>query len=447
MPSYRFMRGRGVFTAEEQEWIEDWFCALIPYMSFPLQRANFGRYAGLAETLKDTRRAGAADDLLAPAPHPFASPRLGGNDSFAYDRIDWKHQMIMAEALKPDALRGDQFRQVSEAYFSLWTPTGIQPGYGDDTGSSLWDPILPEWMAAHALQNGQYKAIAIRALQFALDHDQLRELGAQPALFTLWSHADDRIEPTAPTLPSRIVPLGGERDKLILRRGWQPDDLYLLCDLWGGSGHNHDDQGAVNWLIWLGKVWMADTNYGVRASANHNLLWIEGTAAGSRVRRATLSAADDGPLTISTAALVSDDYGIAGTRWTRQIAHATRNGQGPETDRLTITDTLTTDTALAAPVRLLWHVRGKPTAISATAWRFEQEDVALTLTVTGGQVDVKAYEEPKQLDVGTGCPPEAYQLCWGAPYSRVTVTPEKHALQPGESVRFVTEITITQRPP
>jgi hypothetical protein len=439
MASYRFMREKEVLTAQEQQWVEDWVRGLLPELSFSMQRANYSRYAAVAAVLHDTRHDGAADALLASAPVPFATTVLGGNDSFAYDRVDWKHNLLLAEHTSPATLTERPFREVSRAYFTMWTPTGIHPGTGDDTGSSFWDPILPEWIAAHVLSNGTYKAIAIRAMQFALDHDQLRELGAQPACFSLWSHANDALLPAAPELPSAVIPTPERPEKLVLRRGWGPTDLYLLCDLWGGPGHNHDDLGAVNWLVWGGKVWMADTNYAVRASANHNLLLLDGAPAVGRAT-ASLETTTSGKTTTETGTITMREYGRPGQVWVRQLS---RVSAGDATaDRLTVTDTLTASATTPVGATLHWHLRGIPERLSATTWRFTQEGVTLTVACTGGTVAVDPFEEPTQLHIGTGCPPDAYRLCWGPPYSRLTVTPAM-PVPAGGTLTLTTAFTLT----
>src|SRR5581483_2534857 len=174
LPSFQYLRDQGVFDLVQRQSVEAWVARMLTDTQFSPQHARIGRLAMGAVALRGTRYQSLIESQLRDVGEPFPAIALGGNDAFAYDRIDWKHQMLWAEAMAPQALTREPFAHVSRAYFSLWTPTGIQPGYGDDTGSSFWDAIVPEWMAAHHQRDGQYKAIAIRALQFALDHDQLR---------------------------------------------------------------------------------------------------------------------------------------------------------------------------------------------------------------------------------------------------------------------------------
>src|SRR5581483_2311524 len=119
-----------------------------------------------------------------------------------------------------------------------------------------------------------------------------------------------------------------------------------------------------------------------------------------------------------------------GARWRRQVEHGIPRGDAPASASahwFRITDSLASEGSPSLPAKILWHIRGDAKRVSATEWRFTQEGVNLDMRVSGATVAVERYEEPAQLNVGTGCPPEAYQLCWGQPFWQVVLVPEAHA--------------------
>jgi hypothetical protein len=240
------------------------------------------------------------------------------------------------------------------------------------------------------------------------------------------------------------VPFLQPPDKLVIRGGWAPDDPYLLFDLWGGTGHNHADQGGLGWFIWMGQVWMADSNYDVRETTRHNTLCVEGREAVKRVSELLPeTTATNATGIVHRTGFVSDEYGTPGQRWTRQVEHTAPPRGGAAGHGFRITDSIEAELPSPPPARILWHIRGVPKLVTDREWHFTQGNAVLEVKVAGGTVALQPYEEPKQLQIGTGCPPDTYRLCWGEPYSVLTIIPDKGADEEVGARHVMTEFRIS----
>ena len=285
----------------------------------------------------------------------------------------------------------------------------MQPCYGNQTGASLWDANTPEWLAAHALKDGRLKWIAIKILQYALQNNQLREQGAQPALFQLWMSADDSLKPVKPEIGSVALRFpDGNGDKLVFRSGWEDDDAYLLFDLVAMRGHGHVDQNNVALLLRRGKPWLVDTNYGISSLQEHNVLAIDTLKrAGRRAGVSRVSCFRDfGSLAIG-GAIASNYLSTSGFDWERVVFF---KNDGP----IVIVDGALAKQAGEHYLRLLWHIKGKLSHRQAKAFSFKQGEESLHL-LCSTDTTASQWTMRRMDNVGSGCPPESYELYWGQP--------------------------------
>ncbi|MBC8457915.1 MAG: hypothetical protein H8D67_07965 [Deltaproteobacteria bacterium] len=371
MTSYLWLREQGIFTEDEQKRIEAWMLKLKDAMQFPLQEANWGRLPQLAKALElhFPDEAKAIWKSIPKEGVSFDTRHRWENDAFAYDRIWLKHAYYYARTVRPELIGGANHRKAADWFLAQWTPNGMQPCYGDQTGASLWDANTPEWLAAHALKDGRLKWLAIKILQSALQNNQLREQGAQPALFQLWMNADDSLKPVKPEIGSVALRFpDGSGDKLVFRSGWEDDDAYLLLDLVGTRGHGHVDQNNAAFLLWRGKPWLIDSNYGIASTQEHNVLAID------TLQRAGISQVsvfrDFGPLAIGGA--IASNYLSSGFDWERVVLF--KNG-GP----IVIVDRVLAKESGKHDLSLLWHIKGELFHQEARAFSFKQGEESLHL--------------------------------------------------------------------
>src|SRR3989338_3208938 len=78
-----------------------------------------------------------------------------------------------------------------------------------------------------------------------------------------------------PNYPQELLPDPPDPqipDKLVLRSGWHPDDMYALVELSSpfAWGHGHDDTGSINLLTSNGSVLLSDTPYLIKDHKFHN---------------------------------------------------------------------------------------------------------------------------------------------------------------------------------
>jgi len=102
-----------------------------------------------------------------------------------------------------------------------------------------------------------------------------------------------RIAPGAPAWGSVLLPDGGFG---VLRSGWRPDDFYTLVKFGPhGGGHGHYDKASL-YLQAFGRPWLIDPGYGLKATAKHNTVTVDGSdqpaATGRLMKWATGAALD-----------------------------------------------------------------------------------------------------------------------------------------------------------
>ena len=102
-----------------------------------------------------------------------------------------------------------------------------------------------------------------------------------------------RMAPRAPSWGSVLLPDGGFG---VLRSGWRPDDFYALVKFGPhGGGHGHYDKASL-YLQAFGRPWLIDPGYGLKATAKHNTVTVDGAdqpaATGRLVKWATGASLD-----------------------------------------------------------------------------------------------------------------------------------------------------------
>ncbi len=82
-----------------------------------------------------------------------------------------------------------------------------------------------------------------------------------------------RFAPRPPAWGSVLLPDGGFG---VLRSGWRPDDFYALLKFGPhGGGHGHYDKASL-YVHAFGRPWLIDPGYGLRATAKHNTVTVDG---------------------------------------------------------------------------------------------------------------------------------------------------------------------------
>lgn len=85
--------------------------------------------------------------------------------------------------------------------------------------------------------------------------------------------APPRFAVRPPAWGSVLLPDGGFG---VLRSGWRPDDFYALLKYGPhGGGHGHFDKASL-YVQAFGRPWLIDPGYGLKATAKHNTVTIDG---------------------------------------------------------------------------------------------------------------------------------------------------------------------------
>ena len=189
-------------------------------------------------------------------------------------------------------------------YRDYLTPLGAPPHYGDGGAWCvepwIWCPLFER--AATVYRDGTLKWAAHRAWQYGMEHYE-RFLawhwlggGYAESFAMAYMYADDSIEPVAPPAASKVLHrraiqqvFGFERqmghyfqlkpedvpDKLVLRSGWDPADLYALVGLFPNSGHGDFESPAIQTMTGGGAVLLRSADYSERKAETLNSLAIE----------------------------------------------------------------------------------------------------------------------------------------------------------------------------
>jgi hypothetical protein len=123
-----------------------------------------------------------------------------------------------------------------------------------------WRPWEPCWglyaaifeKAAAVYQDGRFKFIAERligAWESELATDVLQHPHDLMGLSFACRWCDDTVPTQIPAAsPAIITRNSGAPERLVLRSGWDEDDLFAIISLSGGEGHAHNDPLAINGL-------------------------------------------------------------------------------------------------------------------------------------------------------------------------------------------------------
>lgn len=196
-----------------------------------------------------------------------------------------------------------------ERYLQHLSPLGVMSQYGDSGWAQSWGfwAAVFEKAASH-YSDGRFKWAARRILDYAFQQKfwknarNAEKKGDLPlatrhaidaavlletyglVLAALWSDdgVNERIPRTLSTVTHRWLPtqespfVTGERaeEKLVLRSGWDEQDMFLMVALLKRMWHHQYDAGAVLMLTCSGSVLLHDTGYFWHEPRFHNGLLV-----------------------------------------------------------------------------------------------------------------------------------------------------------------------------
>lgn len=192
------------------------------------------------------------------------------------------------------------FIKLAERYMAQATPLGPMPNYGSTVGLSeepgKWIWLFENWATVY--RDGRYKWAAHRIFEWAIRRNKdMDEWGNLPIamaddLMDAWLVTDDTVVEQKPTSSSVATTRKGIQwmnashpmptgyyaqstnqdipDKLVLRSGWNPEDLYALVELAPYMGHGHLDTGSINYITSHGSVLTCTPPYLVQEPRYHN---------------------------------------------------------------------------------------------------------------------------------------------------------------------------------
>ncbi|MHB9025293.1 MAG: sugar-binding protein [Armatimonadota bacterium] len=193
-------------------------------------------------------------------------------------------------------------------YVEMVSPSGGCPTFGSDggwpqQGRTMWTYELLSALtrdgryrwSAHRIAEYFYNHLYVDAGQYHGPFDQAREnfslaylfaddsvkaVPPSPTSLVTWRHP---LEPTPPDIlrahpghaAMRLVPDRWLPDKLVLKSGNNPQDLWALVDLLPVSGHGGETPGNIAALMRNDSVLIAGQGYYEVTQQFQNLLWIE----------------------------------------------------------------------------------------------------------------------------------------------------------------------------
>jgi len=323
-------------------------------------------------------------------------------NSSHYDTL-WLQDLILwldgSQALDPTFSADTYYRDpgvknFAERYLQYLSPTGAVPNYGDSLGISTVPGKLILFFEKMATKtgDGRYKWAAHRIFEWVMTHqnDMLvygdSRLNLMEELMEAYLYADDGIAEVTPTMRSSlltrkkfiidwptqsgfsltntVIP-----DKLILRSGWTPNDLYGMLELTPNGGHGHSDVASLNFLSANNSVLLADTPYLVRDHRFHNAFQVVTNPKGpwgevngsNRISMAEVTVPlfkDDTKATVAQVKV--KDYQATGADLDREIFFVKNNF-------IWIRDKVTSNKALTAKIGPAWQTVGL-TGQSGSNW-------------------------------------------------------------------------------
>ena len=113
------------------------------------------------------------------------------------------------------------------------------------------------------------------------------------------------------------VPLEEAFDKLVLRKGFNPEDEYLFLDGTSTFAHGHEDGNSIERLTWKGRMWLAETDYIWKRPRHHSSVVsiCDGESFGMPSLAALKWAEDFGGVAFTRTAMP----GYNGTDWARDL--------------------------------------------------------------------------------------------------------------------------------
>ena len=147
-----------------------------------------------------------------------------------------------------------------------------------------WRPWEPCWglyaavleKAAAVYQDGRFKFMAQQLIQ-GWEDELAKDVHQHPHDLMGLSYAiqwcDDTVPAEVPSdSPALITRNSGAAERLVLRRGWERDDLFATISLSDRDDHGHTDPLAINGLQ-AGGVLLEDNGRETRDNYHHNLLF------------------------------------------------------------------------------------------------------------------------------------------------------------------------------
>jgi len=218
--------------------------------------------------------------------------------------LDYMLRYVDANGLDERGFFADpQVRPFLERFMHQMSPMGAMPLYGDNTSWGLHTAYAYIFeRAATAYGDGRFKWAAHRMLEyFQHDYPHLLDWHLVPAhgaihLGQAYLAADDRIAERVPTVESQVlvrkaaVPVPRSDwvrgphmallddtipDKVVLKSGYDPRDMYALVGACRPLGHNGDDTTTFHALVDHGSVLLMDQGYMQREAGHHNLVVVE----------------------------------------------------------------------------------------------------------------------------------------------------------------------------
>jgi hypothetical protein len=278
-----------------------------------------------------------ADDWMQLA-HRFFEPQLASSKPV---EDSWGHQWratlyntadFALQADIDDYLHGTVFQQAADR--ALLAHSNLESG-----------PILYLLLAAAVRGDDRYLRLPMRDGEQALIASAVTDLGGDETGRS-WVTGRERGEPSHLTglrvaplsrlfydsleaypeyLPRnvyrRTVPWEGSFDKISWRRGWDPEDEYLLLDGVSGGSHAYQDANAIVRFTAAGHAWFGGPDYGKWSTASVRehcavSVVVDGTGPGTESRYAhLLGLSEVSGASLASTELIYPDMAI----WRRHI--------------------------------------------------------------------------------------------------------------------------------